>query len=154
MSESERDRTPGVPGVLDAVRDGWHSLGGGDAAACPGCPVCRLSESAGRMDPETAAHLQQAVGHVVSAGRELLAALGQTARSGPRPDAPTTAGRSGATAGPTPGSPGTPVASTVEAPGAADDRPADPPAEAAPVRTRIPVHTPTERPRRGNEEQQ
>lgn len=146
MSESERDRAPGVPGVLDAVRDGWHSLGGGDAAACPGCPVCRLSESAGRMDPETAAHLQQAVGHVVSAGRELLAALGPPARSGPPQDTPAEAGRS-TTTGPT----GT---STVGATDVADDRPADPPVEAAPVRTRIPVHTPTERPRRGNEEQQ
>ncbi|MGJ7441398.1 hypothetical protein [Aquipuribacter sp. MA13-6] len=143
MSETERDRAPGAPGVLDAVRDGWHALGGGDAAACPGCPVCRLSESAGRMDPETAAHLQQAVGHVVSAGRELLAALTQPGRPAPRSGDPSAAGTTGA-----------PTRSTSGVPGAADDRLADPPATSVPPRTRIPVHTPPTSPSRGDEEQE
>lgn len=140
MSETDGDRDPGglgSPGALGALRDGWHSLGGGDAAACPGCPVCRLSESAGRMDPETAAHLQQALGHVVSAGRELLAALARPARSGPA-DGP----RPDVAPGSTGGSAGAPT-----------DRPTDPPTAPVRVRTRIPVDTPPTRPHRGNEEQ-
>ena len=59
------------------VRDGWHGLAAGDAASCPGCPVCALTEQAGRLDPATTAHLQAAAGHLAAAGRELLAALGR-----------------------------------------------------------------------------
>lgn len=78
-------------GVLGAVRDGWHSLGGGDAAGCPGCPVCRLTESTGRLDPQTAAHLQAAAGHVMAAGRELLAALAAAPATGPADRVPAAA---------------------------------------------------------------
>jgi|GEM_PF-4710733 len=124
MDFDEQDGAPAPPGVLDALRDGWHSLGGGDAARCPGCPVCRLSESAGRMDPATAEHLQRAVGHVVSAGRELLAALAPASR---------------------------PVD---DAPGPAGDPVPDPPTAAGPPRTRIHVHPPATRPDPGNEEQE
>ena len=75
--------------VMGAVRQGWHSLGGGDAAACPGCPVCSLSEQVGRLDPAATEHLQAAAGHLMAAGRELLAVLGTGAPS--RADAPTDA---------------------------------------------------------------
>lgn len=82
------DRGDPVPGLLGALRDGWHSLGGGDAASCPGCPVCRLGESAARLDPGTTEHLQQAVGHLAAAGRELLAALQAADRTPPRAGRP------------------------------------------------------------------
>lgn len=85
------DEEQGVPPagrtspVLEQLRSGWHSLGGGDAAACPGCPVCRLTETAGRMDPVAAEHLHSAAGHLVQAGREVVAALGRLQRTGPAP---------------------------------------------------------------------
>lgn len=131
--EDDERGTPGPPGALGAFSEGWHALGGGDAARCPGCPVCRLSSSAGRLDPAAAEHLQQAVGHVVSAGRELLAALGAASRPVAPPDHPGDAG----TGEPTDhGDPGPS---------------ADPPP--APPRTRIRVDPQTTRPDRGNEEQ-
>lgn len=75
--------------LLGALRDGWHGLGGGDASGCPGCPVCRLTESAGGLHPQTAAHLQSAASHVVAAGRELLAALAaEPMREPPKPPKP------------------------------------------------------------------
>lgn len=131
---------PRVAGVLDALRDGWHGLGGGDAERCPGCPVCRLSETAGRLDPGTTEHLRAAATHLVSAGRELLAALARTA------DEPVASGP-----GPSPTPSG-----TVEP----DVRPTDPTVPAAPPRTTIPVGRPvdpasstTTSPPRGDEEQ-
>lgn len=71
--------------VLRSLRDGWHQLGGGDAAACPGCPVCRLADSTTGLDPATGGHLQSALGHVLAAGRELLTALDTATRSRPGP---------------------------------------------------------------------
>jgi hypothetical protein len=127
---TDDDSTPSpVSGVLDALRDGWHGLGGGDATQCPGCPVCRLSESAGRMDPQTSEHLQAAVAHLVSAGRELLAAL----------SAP----------GPVPAD----DRSHTEAAGPTDARGADPAGPPPPARTRIPVTPATTSPGEGDEEQ-
>ena len=99
--------------VMGAVRQGWHSLGGGSAAACPGCPVCSLSEQVGRLDPAATEHLQAAAGHLLAAGRELLAVLGAGAPS--RDDARTD---------PTPG-----------------ERPPHPADTSGPVWTRIPVST-------------
>jgi hypothetical protein len=130
-----RPADPRVAGVLDALRDGWHGLGGGDAERCPGCPVCRLSETAGRLDPATTEHLRAAATHLVSAGRELLAALARTG------DGPA----------------GEPAMSSTTEP---DVRPADPTVPAAPPRTTIPVGRPdgpagstTTSPPRGDEEQ-
>lgn len=67
------DRTARVTG---AVRQGWHSLGGGDAATCPGCPVCALADRVDHLDPAATGHLQAAGAHLLAAGRELLAVLG------------------------------------------------------------------------------
>ncbi|WP_380168594.1 hypothetical protein [Jannaschia sp. R86511] len=141
-------RRPGPGGVLDSLRDGWHALGGGDAAECPGCPVCRLSESAGRLDPATAEHLQQAVGHVVSAGRELLAALAPGGGApGPTPgDAAPEASSPEASSPPGTASADRGVADTGPPPGPGDARLADPRPAPGPVRTRIPVVGPTDRP--------
>ena len=85
--------------------------------------MCRLTASAGRVDPATAAHLQAAAGHLVSAGRELLAALARGGAEQPDP------------------------------PGPVEDRTPDPVAPDPPPRTRIPVDTDPTRPARGNEEQ-
>ena len=74
--------------VMGAVRQGWHSLGGGDAATCPGCPVCSLSEQVGGLDPAATEHLKAAAAHLLAAGRELLAVLGN-AEAQPRGDAAT-----------------------------------------------------------------
>jgi hypothetical protein len=74
--------------ALGALRQGWHGLAGGDAGSCPGCPVCALTEQAGRLDPTTAEHLQAAAEHLVAAGRELLAVLGEPGRSQPGPEGP------------------------------------------------------------------
>ena len=91
MVDEHTARTP--PPLMEQLREGWHALGGGDAAGCPGCPVCRLTEQAGRLDPVAAEHLHSAAGHLVQAGREVLAALGRLPgasdpheRSDPRPD--------------------------------------------------------------------
>ncbi|WP_340296077.1 hypothetical protein, partial [Aquipuribacter hungaricus] len=53
--------------VLGAVRDGWHGLAGGDASACPGCPVCSLTRRAGGTDPVASAHLRAAADHLTAA---------------------------------------------------------------------------------------
>lgn len=129
MSSIDDDRPTVVPGMMGALRDGWHGLGGGDAERCPGCPVCRLSESAGRLDPATGEHLQAAVGHLVSAGRELLAALSGAEASVEEPNA-----------GPPRHAPGP----TSSVPTSSDPGPA---------RTRIPVSTDTASPDQGDEEQ-
>lgn len=62
--------------LVASLRDGWHGLGGGDAASCPGCPVCALGDQVARLDPSTTEHLQSALGHLAAAGRDLLAVLG------------------------------------------------------------------------------
>jgi hypothetical protein len=108
-------------GLLEAIRSGWHGLGGGTAEACPGCPVCRLTRDAGRLDPEAAAHLQAAAGHVVAAGRELLAALEGAARGG--------IGDAGRAGGPADA-------------GGTTDPTGDPVTDPGPARRTIPVETP------------
>lgn len=136
MTDEQRGGAAPVPGVLGALRDGWHSLGGGDAASCPGCPVCRLGESAGRLDPATTEHLQQAAGHLLSAGRELLAALQAAGPTSDQTSDQTSAPTEDRTSDGTAAGPSYPTA----------------PGAPAPRRTRIPVdHDPTS-PQHGNEE--
>lgn len=91
----DSERTAPWEQVASAVRDGWHAAGGGRSQDCPGCPVCRVADAT-TVPPQTREHLGAALGHAVSAGRELLAALGaagQATRGGPgaepgRPDGP------------------------------------------------------------------
>jgi hypothetical protein len=115
--------------ALGALRQGWHGLAGGDAGSCPGCPVCALTEQAGRLDPAAAEHLQAAAGHLVAAGRELLAVLGEPGRSQPGPDAP---------ADPSPGRP-VPEPAGEPPSGGAGHRSSDPVDAPPPGWTKIPV---------------